>query len=72
MVVEGTVVWTDVGPATCQCLMEKVLHGLPWKTLLLYLDNIVVIEPGLETQLTRLEEVLERLRLADLKFKPKC
>lgn len=28
---------------TFQRLMEKVLNGLSWKTLLIYLDNIVVI-----------------------------
>ena len=32
-------------PATFQRLMEKVLHGLPWRTLLLYLDDIIVMAP---------------------------
>ena len=31
-----------IGPATFQRLMEKVLKGLQWKSLVLYLDGIVV------------------------------
>ena len=60
-------------PATFQRLMEKVLHGLHWKTLLLYLDDIIVISPDFETHLHRLEEVFQRLQSAGLKLKPsKC
>ena len=60
-------------PATFQRLMETVLHGLHWKTLLLYLDEVVVIAPTFKTHLERLEEVLHRLREAGLKLKPgKC
>ena len=53
--------------------MEKVLHGLHWKTLLLYLDDVIVISPDFASHLERLEEVLRRLRGAKLKLKPsKC
>ena len=55
--------------------MERVLHGLQlqWRTLLLYLDDIIVISPDFDSHLERLEEVLKRLRGADLKLKPsKC
>mgnify|MGYP001791060691 FL=1 len=53
--------------------MENVLHGLHWKTLLLYLDDIIVISPDFETHLERLEEVFTRLQKAGLKLKPsKC
>ena len=53
--------------------MEQVVHGLHWKTLLLYLDDIIVIGPDFETHLARLGEVLGRLRGAGLKLKPvKC
>ena len=44
-------------PATFQRLMERVLQGLHWKTLLLYLDDIIVIAPDFHTHLERLEEV---------------
>jgi hypothetical protein len=53
-------------PATFQRLMEKVLTGLHWKTLLLYLDDIIVIGPDFQTHLARLEQVLHRLKVAGL------
>ena len=60
-------------PATFQRLMEKVLHGLHWKTLLLYLDDIIVIAPDFQTHIERLGEVFHRLKEAGLKLKPsKC
>ena len=60
-------------PATFQRLMEKVLHGLPWRTLLLYLDDIIVMAPDFQSHLSRLREVLDRLRGARLKLKlSKC
>ena len=60
-------------PATFQRLMERVLHGLHWKSLLLYLDDIIVIAPDFDTHMSRLEEVLNRLQQAGLKLKPsKC
>ena len=43
-------------PATFQRLMEQVVHGLHWKTLLLYLDDIIVIGPDFETHLAQLGE----------------
>ena len=60
-------------PATFQRLMEQVLHGLHWKTLLLYLDDVIVISPDFASHLKRLEDVFERLQDAGLKLKPtKC
>jgi hypothetical protein len=60
-------------PATFQRLMERVLQGLHWKTLLLYLDDVIVIAPDFQTHLQRLGEVLGRLQQAGLKLKPsKC
>ena len=58
-------------PATFQRLMERVLHGLHWKTLLLYLDDVIVIAPDFATHISRLREVFQRLRQAGLKLKPK-
>ena len=58
-------------PATFQRLMGQVLRGLHWKTLLLYLDDIIVISPDFATHLDRLSEVMRRLKSAGLKLKPK-
>ena len=53
--------------------MERVLHGLHWKSLLLYIDDIIVIAPDFDTHMSRLEEVLNWLQQAGLKLKPsKC
>ena len=53
--------------------MEKLLHGLPWRTLLLYLDDIIVMAPDFQSHLDRLREVLDRFQMAGLKLKPsKC
>ena len=53
--------------------MEKVFRGLHWKTLLLYLDDMIVISSSFEKHCERLEKVLCQLRSAGLKLKPfKC
>ena len=60
-------------PATFQRLMEKVCHGLHWRTLLLYLDDVIVIAPDFQTHMDRLRQVFQRFRAANLKLKPsKC
>jgi hypothetical protein len=60
-------------PATFERLMETVLRGLQWKSLLLYLDDVIVFSSDIESHITRLKEVFQRLRAANLKLKPaKC
>ena len=60
-------------PATFERLMEQVLKGLQWKSLLLYLDDVIVFSPDFETHLDRLGTVFARFRQANLKLKPsKC
>ena len=56
-------------PVTFQRLMERVLQGLHWKTLLLYLDDIIVMFTDYQSHLSRLTEFFERLRQAGLKLK---
>lgn len=52
--------------------MERVLHGLHWKTLGLYLNDIILIGTDLESHIHRLV-VFSSLRRAGLKLKPsKC
>ena len=60
-------------PATFERLMEITLAGLQWKTLVLYLDDILTFSPTVEEMLARLEEVFKRFEKANLKLKPsKC
>ena len=58
-------------PATFGRTMEKALHGLVWRTCLVYLDDIVTFGKTFQKALSNLKEVLSRLRKANLKLKPK-
>ena len=55
-------------PATFSRLMDRVLAGLHWETCLFYLDDIIVFSSTWEEHLTRLRQVFERLRHANLKL----
>ena len=60
-------------PATFERLMERVLRGLHWKSLLLYLDDVIIFSSDMDSHIERLEVVLMRFRGANLKLKPsKC
>ena len=58
-------------PATFERLMEHVLDGLQWETALIYLDDVIVFGATFEEELERLEVVLQRFRMANLKLNPK-
>jgi len=55
-------------PGTFLRLMYLVFSGLNYYSMLVYLDDVVVFEPSVETLMVRLEEVLSRLRDAYLKI----
>ena len=55
-------------PATFSRLMDCVLSGLHWETCLFYLDDIIVFSSTWEEHLTRLWQVFEKLRYANLKL----
>ena len=60
-------------PSTFQRCMELVFRGLQWRTLLIYLDDIIILGRTMEENLERLDEALGRLQAANLKLKPsKC
>jgi len=58
-------------PSTFERLMERVLHGLRWEVLLIYLDDVIIFSRSVEEHMHRLEVVLKRLITAGLKLKPK-
>ena len=58
-------------PGTFERLMETVLRGMQWERAVLYLDDIIVFSDSIEEHLKRLEEILQRLRAANLMLKPK-
>ena len=57
--------------ATFQRTMEMALQGLQWVTCLIYIDDIIVFGRNFDEHIARIERVLERMRLAGLKLKPK-
>ncbi|CEM38270.1 unnamed protein product [Vitrella brassicaformis CCMP3155] len=57
--------------ATCQRFMEVCLAGLQWQTCLVYLDDVCVMARTHDELCTRLREVLDRVKLAGIKFQPK-
>ena len=60
-------------PPTFQCLVEKVLVGLTWKTCVPYLDDIIIVSSTPEDHLERLRLVFQRFRAHNLKINPdKC
>ena len=60
-------------PATFERLMEKVMSGLQWEILMIYLDDIIVFGKTVTEMIERLKIVFSRLRSAGLKLKPsKC
>lgn len=60
-------------PATFQRLMDIVLSGLNFEVCLVYLDDVIIFSRTPEQHLERMSQVLQRLRDAGLKLKPrKC
>jgi len=57
-------------PATFQRLMDMVLIGLKWESVLVYIYDMVVYAQTNEELKIRLEEVFIWLRGANLKLKP--
>ena len=52
-------------------LMEQVLEGLQWKAALVYLDDVLVFRGIFEEELSWQEDMLHRLRVANLMLSPK-
>ena len=60
-------------PATFQRLMDAVLAGLKWKTLLVYLDDIIVFSSSFDRHIKDLHDAFIRIREANLRLKAnKC
>ena len=57
--------------ANFQRLMDTIMTGLSWKSVLVYLDDLVVFAKNYEEHYHRIEEVFQRLANANLKLSPK-
>ena len=56
--------------ATFSRVINLILRGLTWKTVLAFLDDILVMGMDFEDHLKNLAEALGRFRLHGLKLKP--
>jgi len=60
-------------PATFQCIMNEVLAPFLRKFVMVFLDDILIYSPDLETHLAQLDQVLSTLRTHHLYMKKsKC
>lgn len=60
-------------PRTFTRVMNLVLRGLHWNSVLAFLDDILVLGKDFHEHLSNIKEVLERFRSYGLKLKPqKC
>ncbi len=60
-------------PSTFQRMMNGLLKGLTWRRCLVYLDDVIIFARSFDELLVNLEEVLKRIKEANLKLQPeKC
>src|SRR5688572_21639380 len=55
-------------PATFQRLMNTVLNGMINNGVMVYLDDIIIYSKTFEEHLEKLEEVFQRIKVAELKI----
>lgn len=58
-------------PSTFSRVMNLVLRGLHWNSVLAFLDDILVLGKDFHEHLSNIKEVLEKFRSYGLKLKPK-
>ena len=62
--------WLTNAPATFQRLMDTVFAGLKWKSMLVYMDDVLVFSKSFDDHLEHLKSVFDRIREAKLTLKP--
>ena len=58
-------------PGTFQRVMDTLMSGLSWKSVLVYLDDLIIFAKDYQEHFERISEVFERLLQARLKLSPK-
>ena len=53
-------------PATFQRFMDATLAGLKWKTLVVYMDDIIIFSSTFEEHINDVEDVFKRLEKANV------
>ena len=57
-------------PVNFQRIITLILHGLTWKEVLAYMDDVIVLGKDMEEAPATLGEVFRRPGANNLKFKP--
>ena len=60
-----------LAPATFQRVMQEVLRGLNWKSVLCYLDDVIIFSNTFSEHLYHLKQFFDRFRDCNLKLQPK-
>ena len=58
----------STAPGTFQRLMDLVMCGLSYESVLIYLDHLIIMDSTFEQSVERFTEVLKRLRAVNLKL----
>lgn len=61
----------NTAPNSFPLLMDKVLKGLTFKSVLCYMDDVVIISDSFEQHLKDISEVMSRLESSGLNLNPK-
>ena len=61
----------QAGPAVFSRIMSHIFRGLTFKTMIVYIDDLMIFSPDFDTHMKSLQEVFDRLRNAGLKLHPK-
>ena len=63
--------WTSKEATRKLVFIQKIIRGLTWKTCLVYLDDIMVMEKTFEEHLINLKEIFNRIKETNLKLNTK-
>ena len=61
----------QAGPAVFSRIMSHIFRGLTFKTMIVYIDDLMIFSTDFDTHMKALREVFDRLRSAGLKLHPK-
>lgn len=60
-------------PLTWQRLMDRILTGMQWEKVLIYVDDLILFSKDTNEMFDKMREVLDRFKAANLKLRPeKC